>query len=136
MLVCSINAFSWRSRLTMPSVDGPGPGSGLFSDSPRAGEQRDGQRRRVYLTLSQLGPAALAGFALFLLMAPISSVIASHQFKIRGWSMRFTDKRSKTLLEVLGMLFQTSWPGTYSAGSNRWHARSKIFLFRNPVSAK
>lgn len=100
----------------MSSVDGPGPGSGLFSDSPRAGEQRDGQRRRVYLTLSQLGPAALAGFALFLLMAPISSVIASHQFKIRGWSMRFTDKRSKTLLEVLGMLFQTSWPGTYSAG--------------------
>lgn len=54
------------------------------------------------LTLSQLGPAALTGFAFFLLMAPISSLIASRQFKIRGRSMKLTDQRSKVLLEVLG----------------------------------
>ncbi|KAF5359779.1 hypothetical protein D9756_003206 [Leucocoprinus leucothites] len=49
-----------------------------------------------------LGPAALAGFALFVSMAPISSVIASHQFKVRRQSVKYTDQRSKTLLEVLG----------------------------------
>ncbi|KAF9448313.1 ABC protein [Macrolepiota fuliginosa MF-IS2] len=56
----------------------------------------------LVILLVQLGPAALAGFALFLLMVPMSSLIASHQFKIRRKSMKFTDQRSKTLLEVLG----------------------------------
>lgn len=55
----------------------------------------------MFLTLSQLGPAALTGFAFFLLMAPISSFIASRQFKIRGLSMKITDQRSKILLEAL-----------------------------------
>ncbi|KAJ3572547.1 hypothetical protein NP233_g3005 [Leucocoprinus birnbaumii] len=56
----------------------------------------------LIILLVQLGPAALAGFALFVLMAPISSIIASHQFKVRRQSVKYTDQRSKALLEVLG----------------------------------
>ncbi|KXN81322.1 Multidrug resistance-associated protein 1 [Leucoagaricus sp. SymC.cos] len=55
----------------------------------------------LIILLVQLGPAALAGFALFLFMVPISSVIASHQFRVRRRSVKYTDQRSKTLLEVL-----------------------------------
>ncbi|KAF7773337.1 hypothetical protein Agabi119p4_5504 [Agaricus bisporus var. burnettii] len=55
----------------------------------------------LMILLAQLGPAALTGFAFFLLMAPISSFIASRQFKIRGLSMKITDQRSKILLEAL-----------------------------------
>lgn len=36
-------------------------------------------------------------------MAPISSVIASRQFRIRRQSVKYTDQRSKTFLEVLGL---------------------------------
>lgn len=53
--------------------------------------------------LYQLGPSALAGFALFLLIAPIQERVMATQLRVRKKSMGFTDKRAKALLEVLGM---------------------------------
>ncbi|KAF8896584.1 P-loop containing nucleoside triphosphate hydrolase protein [Infundibulicybe gibba] len=58
----------------------------------------------LIILLSQLGPSALAGFALFLFIAPIQERVMAHQFKVRQKSMKFTDQRAKTLLEVLGAM--------------------------------
>ncbi|KAG6864332.1 hypothetical protein C0991_010404 [Blastosporella zonata] len=52
----------------------------------------------------QLGPSALAGFALFLCVAPIQERVMSYVFKIRRASMKYSDERAKTLLEVLGAM--------------------------------
>ncbi|KAF5393181.1 hypothetical protein D9757_001344 [Collybiopsis confluens] len=49
-----------------------------------------------------LGPSALAGFALFLLAAPIQGQIMSHRLKIRKICNVFTDRRAKLLAEVFG----------------------------------
>ncbi|KAF8207123.1 hypothetical protein K438DRAFT_1962751 [Mycena galopus ATCC 62051] len=54
--------------------------------------------------LTQLGPSALAGFSLFLIVIPISNAIMARQYKIRGVSMKFTDRRAKVLLEVLSSM--------------------------------
>ncbi|KAJ7221015.1 ABC protein [Mycena haematopus] len=51
-----------------------------------------------------LGPSALAGFSLFLVIIPITERIMAHQYKTRGVSMKFTDRRAKVLLEVLSSM--------------------------------
>ncbi|KAG6831800.1 hypothetical protein H0H92_007477 [Tricholoma furcatifolium] len=51
-----------------------------------------------------LGPSALAGFALFLCVAPIQERVMSYVFKVRRSSMKYSDERAKTLLEVLGAM--------------------------------
>ncbi|CAA7271099.1 unnamed protein product [Cyclocybe aegerita] len=58
----------------------------------------------LIILLFQLGPSALAGFALFVIMAPIQERAMAQQFKIRKSSMNYTDERAKTLLEVLGSM--------------------------------
>ncbi|KAL0954603.1 hypothetical protein HGRIS_003563 [Hohenbuehelia grisea] len=58
----------------------------------------------LIILLVQLGPSALAGFSLFLLIAPIQERVMAHQFRVRRESMKFTDRRAKTLLEVLGAM--------------------------------
>jgi hypothetical protein len=50
----------------------------------------------------QLGPSALAGFALFVLMLPIQERIMKGQFVTRRGSMQYTDRRAKLLMEILG----------------------------------
>ncbi|KAG6918643.1 hypothetical protein DXG01_012762 [Tephrocybe rancida] len=57
----------------------------------------------LIILLVQLGPSALAGFALFLCVAPIQERVMAYVFKIRRASMKFSDQRAKTLLEVLGL---------------------------------
>lgn len=52
---------------------------------------------------AQLGLSALAGFSLFLLVAPLQQRIMSIQFKMRKKSMKWTDQRARLLIEVLGM---------------------------------
>ncbi|EIN03766.1 ABC protein [Punctularia strigosozonata HHB-11173 SS5] len=52
----------------------------------------------------QLGPSALAGFALFALVAPMQTHIMSMQFKIRRKTNVWTDQRAKLLLEVLSSM--------------------------------
>ncbi|KAF9490797.1 ABC protein [Pleurotus eryngii] len=55
----------------------------------------------LIILLVQLGPSALAGFSLFLLIAPIQERVMALQFTVRRRSMKFTDQRAKTLLEAL-----------------------------------
>ena len=52
--------------------------------------------------MGQLGPSALAGFSLFVVLAPLQERIMEQQFQVRKKSMKYTDQRAKTLLEVLG----------------------------------
>ncbi|KIK99142.1 hypothetical protein PAXRUDRAFT_132675 [Paxillus rubicundulus Ve08.2h10] len=55
----------------------------------------------LIILLVQLGPSALAGFALFVLIIPIQGRVMSLQHRIRSRSMVWTDQRAKVLLEVL-----------------------------------
>jgi ATP-binding cassette subfamily C (CFTR/MRP) protein 1 len=52
----------------------------------------------------QLGPAALAGFALFAAVMPLQERIMRAQFVLRRGSMIWTDKRAKLLVEVLSSM--------------------------------
>ncbi|KDQ57350.1 hypothetical protein JAAARDRAFT_194496 [Jaapia argillacea MUCL 33604] len=51
-----------------------------------------------------LGPSALAGFSLFLLVAPIQERVMAYQFHVRKHSMKWTDQRAQVLLEILGAM--------------------------------
>ncbi|KAI0711948.1 P-loop containing nucleoside triphosphate hydrolase protein [Cerioporus squamosus] len=51
-----------------------------------------------------LGPSALAGFSLFLLIIPIQERVMSFQFRTGKKSLRWTDRRAKIILEVLGAM--------------------------------
>ncbi|KAH8995028.1 ABC transporter [Lactarius akahatsu] len=54
------------------------------------------------LLVSNLGPSALAGFAVFVVLAPIQGKIMKSFFSIRRKTMEWTDKRAKLLQELLG----------------------------------
>lgn len=54
------------------------------------------------LLLINLGPSALAGFALFILVTPIQTLVMKKLISIRKKSMVFTDRRAKLLQELLG----------------------------------
>jgi hypothetical protein len=59
----------------------------------------------------KLGPSALVGFSLFIMMAPVQRLIMGAQFKIRKASVAWTDKRAKLLLEILGsfQVYELVW---------------------------
>jgi ATP-binding cassette, subfamily C (CFTR/MRP), member 1 len=54
--------------------------------------------------VAQLGPSALAGFSLFILVTPLQERIMAGQYKIRRGSVKWTDQRAKLLLEVLSSM--------------------------------
>ncbi|KAF8519129.1 ABC transporter [Hysterangium stoloniferum] len=54
------------------------------------------------LLLVNLGPSALAGFAIFFIGTPLQTRVMRNLFAIRKKSMVFTDKRAKLLQELLG----------------------------------
>ncbi|KAK0495417.1 ABC protein [Armillaria luteobubalina] len=56
------------------------------------------------ILIVQLGPSVLAGFLLFILVAPVQERLMAHRFSIRSKSMKFTDERANTFLEVLGAM--------------------------------
>lgn len=58
----------------------------------------------LIILLTELGPSALAGFSLFILMIPLQQRLMALQHSIRSVSMKWTDKRAKVLLEVLGAI--------------------------------
>ncbi|TFK93972.1 ABC protein [Polyporus arcularius HHB13444] len=58
----------------------------------------------LIILLVQLGPSALAGFSLFLLIIPIQERVMSFQFRTGKKSLRWTDRRAKIILEVLGAM--------------------------------
>lgn len=49
-----------------------------------------------------MGPSALAGFAMFILLTPLQTYAMKALFKIRFKSMAWTDRRVKLLQELLG----------------------------------
>lgn len=55
----------------------------------------------LILLLINLGPSALAGFALLVIATPINTMLMKRFFSIRIKSMAWTDKRSKLLQEML-----------------------------------
>lgn len=58
----------------------------------------------MILLLVQLGPSALAGVALFLLIIPIQERAMAMQFQVRKASMKWTDNRAKLLQELLASM--------------------------------
>ncbi|KAI9449895.1 ABC transporter [Lactarius psammicola] len=54
------------------------------------------------LLLSDLGPSALAGFAVFIILTPIQGKIMKSLFRIRRRTVEWTDKRAKLLQDLLG----------------------------------
>ncbi|KZT61359.1 ABC protein [Calocera cornea HHB12733] len=50
----------------------------------------------------QLGPSALAGFCIFLILMPVQERAMSYQLGVRRKSMIWVDKRAKLLQELLG----------------------------------
>ncbi|KAM6504240.1 ATP-binding cassette transporter YOR1 [Amanita muscaria] len=56
----------------------------------------------LILLLINLGPSALAGFALFFVASPPLMMVMKHLFALRRKSMEWTDKRAKLLQELLG----------------------------------
>ncbi|KAK7690924.1 hypothetical protein QCA50_006027 [Cerrena zonata] len=58
----------------------------------------------LIILLVQLGPSALAGFSLFVLIIPLQERVMSYQFDIRKKANKWTDARAKIILEVLGAM--------------------------------
>ncbi|KAI0956120.1 hypothetical protein AcV7_006609 [Taiwanofungus camphoratus] len=58
----------------------------------------------LIILLVELGPSALAGFSLFLLIIPIQERVMSYQFAVGKKALKWTDRRSKLILEVLGAM--------------------------------
>ncbi|KAF8509514.1 ABC protein [Hysterangium stoloniferum] len=56
----------------------------------------------LIILLFQLGPSALAGFCLLIVMTPIQERAMAYHFKIRKSSMRWTDRRANLVQELLG----------------------------------
>ena len=54
------------------------------------------------LLISNLGPSALAGFSVFVILTPIQGKIMKTLMSIRRRTMVWTDKRAKLLQELLG----------------------------------
>lgn len=55
----------------------------------------------LILLLINLGPSALAGFALLVVMTPMNTFAAKRLFAFRLKSMKWTDSRSKSLQEII-----------------------------------
>ncbi|KAG1748434.1 ABC protein [Suillus paluster] len=58
----------------------------------------------LIILLAELGPSALTGFSLFVLVIPFQMRLMTLQHRIRLGSMKWTDQRAKVLLEVLGTM--------------------------------
>ncbi|KAG8946658.1 hypothetical protein FRC04_011552 [Tulasnella sp. 424] len=58
----------------------------------------------LVLLLIQLGPSALAGFAVFVMLVPLQKQFMTHQLGIRRKSMKWTDERAGLLQELLSAM--------------------------------
>ena len=56
----------------------------------------------LILLLVNLGPSALAGFALFIVAGPLQTMAIKRLFVLRSKGMAWTDKRAKLFRELLG----------------------------------
>ncbi|KAF7332750.1 ABC protein [Mycena kentingensis (nom. inval.)] len=58
----------------------------------------------LIILLTQLGPSALAGFALFALVIPLQERIMAAQFRLRRRSLVWTDARASVTSEIVGAM--------------------------------
>ncbi|KAK6906876.1 hypothetical protein I203_100863 [Kwoniella mangroviensis CBS 8507] len=58
----------------------------------------------LILLIIQIGPSALVGFSLFVVLAPLQTWFMKLSFKVRKKSMRWTDSRSRLLRELLSSM--------------------------------
>ncbi|KIO14761.1 hypothetical protein M404DRAFT_118392 [Pisolithus tinctorius Marx 270] len=58
----------------------------------------------LIILLVELGPSALAGFSMFILIIPIQKRLMALQRRIRQRSVVWTEQRTKVLLEILGAM--------------------------------
>ncbi|KAG1737805.1 ABC protein [Suillus lakei] len=58
----------------------------------------------LIILLTELGPSALVGCSLFIIVIPIQGRLMTLQRRMRLGSMKWTDQRAKVLLEVLGAI--------------------------------
>ncbi|KAI0255115.1 ABC transporter [Lactifluus subvellereus] len=68
------------------------------------------------LLIGTLGPSALAGFAIFVILTPLQGKIMKSFFHLRGKSMVWTDKRAKLLQELIGgmkLIKFFAWEGPF-----------------------
>lgn len=56
------------------------------------------------LLLAQLGPSALAGFSIFVLLIPVQQWMMGLQFRVRGRSMKHTDALASILQELFSAM--------------------------------
>ncbi|WVW79673.1 hypothetical protein I302_101642 [Kwoniella bestiolae CBS 10118] len=58
----------------------------------------------LILLIVQIGPSALVGFSLFVILAPLQTWFMKLSFKVRKKSMKWTDSRSRLLRELLSSM--------------------------------
>ncbi|KAK7032834.1 oligomycin resistance ATP-dependent permease YOR1 [Favolaschia claudopus] len=83
------------------------------------------------LLIINLGPSALAGFAFFVLATPAQTYVMKQLFKYRQKSMVFTDKRAKTLQELLGgmkILKLFNWQIPYLARISGYRQKEMAYI--------
>nr|XP_018264326.1 uncharacterized protein I303_02491 [Kwoniella dejecticola CBS 10117]OBR86484.1 hypothetical protein I303_02491 [Kwoniella dejecticola CBS 10117] len=58
----------------------------------------------LVLLIVQIGPSALVGFSLFVILAPLQTWFMKLSFKVRKKSMKWTDSRARLLRELLSSM--------------------------------
>ncbi|KAF7329212.1 ABC protein [Mycena kentingensis (nom. inval.)] len=58
----------------------------------------------LVILLVLLGPSALAGFGIFVVIVPIQQQLLARQYNLRRASMKHTDERSSKLLEIISSM--------------------------------
>ncbi|KAI0040096.1 ABC transporter [Auriscalpium vulgare] len=97
----------------------------------------------LILLIINLGPSALAGFAIFLVITPIQGIIMKVLFKLRKKAMVWTDKRAKLLQELLSgikVIKFFAWEQPYLERISGFRAKEtgyvrSLLLFRSGIMA-
>ena len=89
----------------------------------------------LVILLVNLGPSALAGFAIFLVMTPIQGKLMRLLLRFRQRTVVFTDKRAKLLQELLSsikIIKFFAWEDPYLARINQVRDSESRWVFFNP----
>ena len=88
----------------------------------------------LVILLINLGPSALAGFAIFVIMIPVQGKFMGLLLRFRRKTMVFTDKRVKLLQELLSSIKVIkffAWEDPYLARINQVRNAESRWVFSN-----
>jgi ABC-type multidrug transport system fused ATPase/permease subunit len=91
----------------------------------------------LVLLLVNLGPSALAGFALLIVATPVQTYAMKRLFSLRMKSMLWTDKRSKILQEVLSgmrIIKFFSWEVPFLKRISNYRQNEMMYVKLPPIS--